>query len=98
MLGILLPIIRCRPFEDTRGDFPFLMHVGRDVLCFVRCATLVRLLMRTQLCRRSFASAEMLVKHERKSKLHRENLAKAAVEAGGTAGGDTKGSARVAVT
>lgn len=39
-----------------------------------------------QLCRRSFASPEMLRKHEKKSKLHKENLAAAAAQAAASGG------------
>lgn len=43
----------------------------------------------SQLCRRSFGSSEMLRKHEKKSKLHKENLAAAAAAA--REGGDHRG-------
>ena len=39
----------------------------------------------TQLCRRAFDSLEQLRKHEAKSKLHAENLAKAQASGGGGA-------------
>lgn len=45
-----------------------------------------------QLCRRSFGSSEMLRKHEKKSKLHKENLAAAAAAARGGDGGGLQAS------
>lgn len=45
-------------------------------------------LLRMQLCRRSFGSPEMLRKHEKKSKLHKQNLLAAAAAARGGGDGD----------